>query len=208
MTLRMAAESSRQQFGRSIFLEYLLSLKLGTPPWSELFSNELRHPKLTISTLTHIHWVQFVEIGVWSFSPFCDFRCLSLKNLLFTLYLENLDEVQRCSELFHRDNLCHHVCQIFFVLIFTKSITLSFTTHWHILWYVTSMCFARLWYMYSLVRWIALWLFQWTWAESWTMPNVSTNSLDHKAFLDASTATMYSASIVEELPCLAIPSSN
>ena len=44
----------------------------------------------------------------------------------------------------------------FFVLIFTKLITLSSTTHWRILWYLTSMCFIHLWYMWSLARWITL----------------------------------------------------
>jgi len=52
--------------------------------------------------------------------------------------------------------------EFFFVLIFTKSITLSSTTYWRILWYLTSMCFIRLWYLWSLARWIALWLSQWT----------------------------------------------
>jgi len=45
---------------------------------------------------------------------------------------------------------------IFFVLIFTKSIILSSTIHWGILWYLTSMCFVRLWYLWSLARLIAL----------------------------------------------------
>jgi len=46
----------------------------------------------------------------------------------------------------------------FFVLIFTKSINLSSTTHWRILWYLTSVCFILLWYLWSFTRWIALWL--------------------------------------------------
>ena len=50
----------------------------------------------------------------------------------------------------------------FFMLIFTKSINLSSITHWRILWYLTSMCFILLWYLWSLARWIALWLSQWT----------------------------------------------
>ena len=47
-----------------------------------------------------------------AFSPFCDFTCLPPKSPFSTLPLENLDEVQRCSELLHRDGLRHHVCWI------------------------------------------------------------------------------------------------
>jgi len=46
--------------------------------------------------------------------------------------------------------------RFFFVLIFTKSINLSSTTHWHILWYLTSICFILLWYLWSFTRWITL----------------------------------------------------
>jgi len=87
--------------------------------------------------------------------------------------------------------------EFFFMLIFIKSITLSSMTHWHILWYLTSMCFVRLWYLWSLARWIALWLSQWTRTESYMILNVSTNPLNHKASFDASIAAMYSASVVE-----------
>jgi len=44
--------------------------------------------------------------------PFCDFTWLPLKSPFATLPLENLDEVQRCSELLHRDGLRHHICWI------------------------------------------------------------------------------------------------
>jgi len=87
----------------------------------------------------------------------------------------------------------------FFVLIFTKSFTLLSTTHWRILWYLTSMCFVRLWYLWSLARWITLWLSQWTRTESCIMLNVSTNPLNHKTFFDNSTAAMYSVSVVEKV---------
>ena len=106
----------------------------------------------------------FIEIGLLfihlAFSPFCDFTLLPLKSLFTTLPLKNLNEVQRCSELLHQDGLRYHICWFFFVLIFTKSVTLSSTTHWRILWYLTSMCFVCLWYMWSLARCIALWLSQ------------------------------------------------
>ena len=43
------------------------------------------------------------------FSPFCDFTWLPPKSLFATLPLENLDEVQRYSELLHRDCLRYHI---------------------------------------------------------------------------------------------------
>ena len=95
----------------------------------------------------------------------------------------------------------------FFVLIIIKSIILSSTTHWCILWYLTSMCFVRLWYLWSLARWIVLWLSQWSWTESCMMPKISTNLLNHKASFDTSTGVMYSASIIESI-CLATLPSN
>jgi len=85
----------------------------------------------------------------------------------------------------------------FFILIFTKSITLSCMIHWHTLWSLTSMCFVSLWYPWSLIRWIALWLSQWTRNESCVIPKVSFNSLNYKVFFDVTIAAMYSASIVE-----------
>jgi len=82
----------------------------------------------------------------------------------------------------------------FFVLTFTKLISLSSMTHWRI----SHQCaLSALWYLWSLTRWIALWLSQWTRTESYMILNVSTNPLNHKAFFDASTAAMYSASIIE-----------
>jgi len=119
-----------------------------------------------------------IEIGLrfnrLVFSYFFGFTWLPPKSPFVTLSLENLNEVQRCSELLHRDSLHHYIRWILFVLIFTKSITLSSTTHWRILWYLTSMCFILLWYPWSLARWIALWLSQWTRTESCMMLNVST----------------------------------
>jgi len=85
----------------------------------------------------------------------------------------------------------------FFVLIFTKSINLSSMTHWCILWYLTSICYVLLWYMWSFARWITLWLLQWSWTESYIIPKVSTNPLHHKNSFIASTTAMYSASVVE-----------
>jgi len=130
--------------------------------------------------------------------PFSPLLCtwLSLKSPFATLPLENLDEVQRCSKLLHRDGFRHHIRWIFLMLIIIKSITLSSMTHWRILWYLTSMCFICLWYMWFLARWIALWLSQWTRTESYMILNISTNPLNHKASFDALTATIYSASII------------
>jgi len=87
----------------------------------------------------------------------------------------------------------------FFVMIFIKLITLSSPTHWHVLWYLASMYFIRLWYLWSLVRWIVFWLSQWTRTKSYMILNVSTNPLNHKASFDNSTAVMYSASIIERI---------
>ena len=44
--------------------------------------------------------------------PFCDFTWLLSKSLFVTLPLENLDEIQRCSELLYRDGLRYHTCWI------------------------------------------------------------------------------------------------
>jgi len=69
----------------------------------------------------------FVEIGLRfirvAFSPFCDFTLLPPNCSFTTLPLEDLDEVQRCSELLHRDGFVIIFVGFFFVLIFTKSIT-------------------------------------------------------------------------------------
>jgi len=87
--------------------------------------------------------------------------------------------------------------RFFFVLIFIKSITLSSTTQWHILRYLTSMCFVLLWYLWFLAKWIALWLSQWIRTESYIIPKVSTNPLNHKVSFDASIVVVYSASVIE-----------
>ena len=54
------------------------------------------------------NWLLFIRLP---FSPFCDFTWLLPKSLFITLPLENLNKVQRCSEL-HRDGLRHHICWI------------------------------------------------------------------------------------------------
>jgi len=57
-----------------------------------------------------------VSTSFTELSPlFCDFTWLPPKSMFSTLPLENLDEVQRCSELLHRDGLYHHVCWISFI---------------------------------------------------------------------------------------------
>ena len=55
-----------------------------------------------------------VESQSWRDVPiisprFCDFILLSPMSMLSTLPLEKLDEVQRCSELLHRNGLQHHI---------------------------------------------------------------------------------------------------
>ena len=55
-----------------------------------------------------LHKIGFCFI-LLAFSPFCNFTWLPLKISFATLPLENLDEVQRCSELLHRDSLRHHI---------------------------------------------------------------------------------------------------
>ena len=46
---------------------------------------------------------------VLSSPPFCDFTWLPLKSSFSILSLDNLNEIQRCSELLHRDGLHHHI---------------------------------------------------------------------------------------------------
>jgi len=47
-----------------------------------------------------------------SFLPLFGFAWLPPKSPFTILPLENLDEVQRCSELLHWDGLRHHICWI------------------------------------------------------------------------------------------------
>ena len=90
----------------------------------------------------------------------------------------------------------------FIVLIFTKSITLSSTTHWCILWNITSM-------LHLLVIHVIFRKMNSTLAIAINLnrilydTDVSSNPLNHKASFDVSTAAMYSASVVERaiVPC-------
>jgi len=77
------------------------------------------------------------------FSPFYDFTWLPPKSPFVTLLLEILDEVQRFSELLHSDDLHHLICWILLRADIYQMITLLSTTHWRVLWYLTSMCFIR-----------------------------------------------------------------
>ena len=122
---------------------------------------------------------------------------LSPKILFAALPLENLGKVQRCFELLHRDGLRHHICWILIWADLYKIDRLIIYDPLTYLGYLTSMCLVRLWYLWYLARWIALWLSQWTWNESCMILNVSTNPLNHKASFDASTAAIYSTSVVE-----------
>ena len=136
-----------------------------------------------------------------AFFPFCDFTWLPSKSPFSTLLLENLDEVCRFSELLHRDRLCHHVYWILFCTDLHQVNNIFYyesTTQWRILWYLTSMCFVCLWYMWSLARCITLLLSQQTWTESY-MLKVLINLLNHKAFFNASTAAMCSTFDVESV---------
>jgi len=82
------------------------------PPKAEFFFNEYETLQiLTIFTLTHVHCPS-VEIGL------CFIRLTvslfvtshgSLRSPFVTLPLENLDEVQRCSDFLHRDGFHHHI---------------------------------------------------------------------------------------------------
>ena len=58
----------------------------------------------------------FVKIGLCFihrvFSSFCDFTWLPLESPFSSLPLKNLDEIQWCFELLHRDGLHHHVRRI------------------------------------------------------------------------------------------------
>jgi len=89
-----------------------------TPPLEpEFFSNEYETLKNTSNLhLDSCSLSPFVEISLRfihrAFFPFCDFTWLPPKSPFSTLLLENLDEVQRYSEILHLDDLCHHVCWI------------------------------------------------------------------------------------------------
>ena len=169
-------------------------MKLVThPPPPIFFSNEYDTQNTNNLLLDSCSLSSFVKINICFIvlSPlFCDFTWRPPKRSFSTLSLENLNEVQRCSELLHQDGLRHLFVGFFFMLIFTKSIKLSSTTHWHILWYLTLMCFVLLWYMWSLVRWLALWVSQWIWTESYIIPKILTDPLNHKSSFDSSTAAM------------------
>jgi len=180
----------------------LLNLLESPPPYRIVFLNECEAPKIPIiSTLTHIPWVFCRNLPSHhqiSFSPpLCDFTRHSLKSSFSILFLKNIDEVQRCSELLHWIIFVIMSSEFFFILILIKSITISTTPHWNILCYLTSMYFIRLWYMWSLARCITLWLSQKIWTESYMIPNIPTNPLNHNASLKPSTAAMYSVFVVE-----------
>ena len=132
-----------------------------------------------------------------SFLPFCDFTWLSPKSPFIILPLENFDEVQRCSELFHWDGLHHHIRWILLRsdlyqidhLIIHDSLTYLVKSHINVLRpLVIPVIFSNM--NSTLVVAINL-------TKSCMILNVSTNSLNHKASFDASTAAMYSASVVK-----------
>ena len=120
--------------------------------------------------------------------PFCDLTWLPPKSPFSTLPLENVDEVQRCSEL-HRD-ICHYVCWIFFCTDLHQVDHLS----------LTYLVIPHIDVLYPLMIHVILSKInstRWTWTESCMMPKVLTNPLNHKASLDVSTAAMYFTFVVE-----------
>ena len=156
------------------------SVKLVTPPPEpEFFSNEWGTKNTNNLYLDSCSLSLLVEIRHHhiSFSPpFSFFIWIPPKSSFATLPLKNLDEVQRCSELLHRVGL-HHIRWILLRADLYQIDHLIYITHWRILWNLTLMCFVRLWYLWSLARWITLWLSQWTRTESCMILYVSTNPL-------------------------------
>jgi len=172
------------------------SLKFVTPPPEpEFFSNEYETLKiLTISILAHVHWVPSYNWSPLHSPCFLPPFVTSYDSLPRTHSLPYLwRTLMKFRDTLNFSTMMVFVimsAEFFFVLIFTKSIILSSTTHWYILRYITSMYFVRLWCLRFLVRWITFWLSQWTRTEFYIISKVSTNFLNHKAFFDASTTTV------------------
>ena len=129
--------------------------------------------------------------------PFCDFTWLSPKSSFSTLPLKNFDEVQRCFELLHRDGLRHHIRWILLHadlyqidhLIIHDPLTYLLIPHINVLRpLVIPMILSEMNRTLAIVM---------TRTESCMILNVLTNPINHKAFFDASTAAMYSASVIE-----------
>ena len=113
------------------------------------------------------------------------------------LPLENLDEVQRCSELLHRDGLCHHIHWIFLHadfyqindLIIHDPLTYLVKSHINELrLLVIPVIFSE---MNSTLA-VAM-------KSNYILYDIErlNQSFNHKAFFEASTVAMYSASVVE-----------
>jgi len=128
---------------------------------------------------------------------FCDYTWFPPKSPFATLLLENLDEVQRCFELIHRDGLRHHIRWIFLRadlyqidhLIIHGSLTYLVISHINVLRpLVIPMILSEMNRILAVAMNLNL---------SYMIQNVSTNPLNHKASFDASPVTMYSTSVIE-----------
>ena len=116
-----------------------------SPPEFEFFSNEYEALQiLTISILTHVHWVSLQKLASLLFLPFVTSHG-SLPRAHSSLYLWRI--LMKFRDTLNITGMIFGIISVgfFFVLIFTKSITLSSMTHSRTLWYLTSMCFVRLW---------------------------------------------------------------
>jgi len=178
----------------------MISEACNTYPW--FFSNEYEILKvLTIFILTHCSLSPFVEIVLWfincTFSPLCDFTWFPPKSLFSASPFENLDEIQRCSELLQQNGLRHHV----------RRILLHADLHQvdHLVIYnpLTYLMIPYINVLHSLVIHVIIRKMKSTLTvamnPNWIMHY--TKSLDQssqpQSSFDASTVTMYLASVVE-----------